>query len=853
MLIILDAFTFANQSFNLQDSCGQTTYTALSTLSGNFVQPDVSGATYVTTNISETSQISSVSVVYEPNITISGNYSIMLFTPGCLQDGTCSSRAGVNVTIEATSNEDPVVLTLYETNSYDKYDYIYTGDVEKISNEFRPRVTLTPLRNQAVPFVFVADRIQVVLNSIAETISINSIFEFDASNFTNVASNPATLPVGNTTINAVGPLLGRSADIRTLYSANDSLYVGGNFSSSRIGRNFIKIDSNSVESVNGGGLDGPVNNIQAYSSDELLVIGRFNGPVNSSVDGTSNIALYNTNGDSWSSVGHGTNGEVLRALTFDVNGTTTIGFSGNFTETFTNDSTAIPVSNGFGIWVQDENSWFSDSSLSGLFLQARLSDSASFNNTMFYAGYIRLFESASSGASFLNSDFSLSSAPFTFVSDSNSTNSTSLRKRNTILNGGDNTINAGVFANSSFSILGGHFTAEANDSVYSNLIMIDEEIVTGLPDGAIDETSIFYDLHIADNILYAGGAITGNVSSNSISGIVFYDLGANSFSSNQPPGISGGQEVVTSIQVRPNTNQLIVAGSFEQAGSLTCNSFCIYDLTGFRWYSPSPGMSGLVSSMEFIGSDLLVFAGDLTLNNTQVYLAQYDFVDSSFTTFGEQSTDLPGPINSFVLNGDVLDSVFASGLDSSSGDAYISHWNGSNWNRIDSLLQSGSVVTDLSVLKLQNQHTANDVLPRDQVLLVSGNIVLQDFGNASSVFFDGSSWQPAFITTTSNGESGSVNSFFSQSSTSFTPVTGERGMKRGFVVLIALAIAVGLTFLLVALGLLVAYIRRKRQGYTAAPYRVSEAEMAETIPPATLFEEMSHANVPPRTRASGNI
>lgn len=69
-------------------------------------------------------------------------------------------------------------------------------------------------------------------------------------------------------------------------------------------------------------------------------------------------------------------------------------------------------------------------------------------------------------------------------------------------------------------------------------------------------------------------------------------------------------------------------------------------------------------------------------------------------------------------------------------------------------------------------------------------------------------------------------------------------MKRGFVVLVALAIAVGLTLILIALGLLIAYIRRKRQGYEA-PSRVSETEMAETIPPEMLFEEMSHAQ--PRT------
>lgn len=37
-------------------------------------------------------------------------------------------------------------------------------------------------------------------------------------------------------------------------------------------------------------------------------------------------------------------------------------------------------------------------------------------------------------------------------------------------------------------------------------------------------------------------------------------------------------------------------------------------------------------------------------------------------------------------------------------------------------------------------------------------------------------------------------------------------MKKGYVILIALVIAIGLTFIIMALGLLIAYIRRRRKG-----------------------------------------
>lgn len=845
----LDAITFANQTLNQQNNCDNSSFAPFSVTNGNFSSSDVSASTYVTLNVDSSSESSEISVVYEPNITISGNYTILLFTPGCVQDGTCSTRSGVNVTIDVAQNQGAESITLFETNSYDKYDEIYTGNVDEISNGFRPRVTLTPPRNQAVPYTFVADRIQVILNSVTQSISINSIFEFDPSNFTNVGENPSALPVGNTTINSAGSFLGKFPLIRSLYSNNDTLYVGGNFSSSKVGTNIFKI-GHSVQPLTSNGLNGHVNGIQNYSSEELVVYGNFSGLSNSTLEGLSNIALYNTLNNSWSSLAHGTGGEVTGLALFDLNGTTTFGFSGNFSNVYSNSSKAISAEDGFGLWVADENSWFADSSFSSIFLRARISQSAYFNNTMFYSGYARVFSSSANGASLVNSDFSLSPIPFKF--GNSSTSSSSVSKRDTILDGGDNIINSGTFANSSFSILGGHFTAEANNSTYHNLIMINDGVVTGLPNGTIDQSSVFHHLYVDNNILYAGGAITGSPNSNEISGIIFYDLSANAYSSNQPPGVSGGDSTVTSIQVRPNTNQLIVAGSFEQAGSLSCNSFCIYDLSANRWLSPSPGMSGTVSSMQFIGNNQVVFAGDLTLNNSNVYLAQYNFDNSAFTTFGDLSTSLPGPINSFALNSDGLSSVFASGTDSSSGDAYVAHWNGSAWNRVDSVIESGSVITDLSLLDLQDQHTSNDVLPSTQVLLISGNIMLQNFGNASSVFFDGSSFQPAFLTTKADGSSGSVNSFFSQEVRTYGQLTSKKYMKRGFVVLISLAIALGLTFLLVALGLLIAHIRRKQQGYTPAPNRVSEAEMAETIPPATLFEEMANTHATPRRRASVN-
>lgn len=137
---------------------------------------------------------------------------------------------------------------------------------------------------------------------------------------------------------------------------------------------------------------------------------------------------------------------------------------------------------------------------------------------------------------------------------------------------------------------------------------------------------------------------------------------ARSYTQTQPPGLSGGTGVVNSITKQPNSNLLIVAGGFQLAGSLSCSAMCIYDLESTRWQSPTPGLGGEVTSMIFLGNDIVVLAGDLTLNNTSIYLASYDFNSRSYTTYGEQSTGLPGPVSSIVLKSNDLDSVLQQEL-----------------------------------------------------------------------------------------------------------------------------------------------------------------------------------------------
>lgn len=857
-----DSFTYANNSYNPQDTCkddGKSFFSAKSELTGQFSRPNGNSPTYVSSQVTESAQALDLSVVYQPNITMNGNYTMMLFTPGCIQDGTCSTRGGVNVTVQPSSNSDPIHIVLYETNDYDKYDYVYNGTMEKISDGFRPSVTVRPLLNQNVPFTFVSDRLKTVLVSIQEGLSINTIFEYLPSNFT----SDNTSPVGNTTINQAGLFLDKESEVFALSAPTPGeILVGGNLTSKSLGRNIFKIsntDNGEFSGVEGSGLNNVVKSFVPISDSYTLVLGNFTGFANlstvasNSVKSLNHIAFMSNSDVTFTSLGDGTNGPVTHAGTFSINGTDNIVFNGNFTELMSSNANYSLSDGSLPVWIANQSSWIQHSSYNTTFLQGRITSNANHGKTRYYTGFLRYFSSLSSGASFTDPQFNLTPMPYTFV-QSNTENSTSsqntLKKRTLVSSLDGNSIYSGTFVNSSFSVLGGHFQVQSNDGlIYNNIIMTENQHISGLPNNTIDRSSTFYSLYVDSNILYAGGSITGTVNNNQVNGLVFYDLGHNSYSSIQPPGLTGGSGIVNSIARQPNSNMLIVAGGFELAGSLACSTMCMYDLTNTRWLSPSPGLGGEVTSMTFLGNDVVVLAGALSLNNTNVSIATYDFSSRKYTTYGQQSTGLPGPIGSMVLNGEALESIFASGIDSTTNEYYVAHWNGT-WNIWNLGLNPGTVVSDLEILQLTSPHESNSVLPNNQVLLLVGNIGLGGRGNVSSVMFDGNTLEPVFLTGNKDGSTGTINSFFSQEKRAYRDSILKKHMKKGFVILIALAIAVGLTFIIMALGILFVYFRKYQEGYIPANSRVSEMSMAETVPPAQLLEEMKHI---PGKRATTGI
>lgn len=828
-------FVYANNTLNQALSCQKISSVGRSSLEGTGWQTvSAPEAMFESITINDPSQFSSYSATLSPNITAKGNYSVLLFTPGCSDDNTCAQRGQVNVTVYPGDDIDPVSTIIYQTNVNEKYNQIYNGTIDP-TRGYQPRVVLEPVVGQATPLVFVAQKMQTVFHSgeTTSTVSISSLFEFNYNNFTILRSNSSYAAVGNTTVNAAGVALGENATVNSMLALSN-LYVGGKFTSEMGGSNFAVIDKG-LSSVQNSGLNGPVSHLFSSGKNSIIALGDFSNTAKFSSSGLSNIAQYNTSAKSWSSIGGGVNGNVESIVSYNLNGTLGFALSGNFTQV---SNYEVP---GFALWLPGYQQWLQASPLNQTYVVGRLSSGQSVGLTEVYFGSLQLFDAQASGAVFIDSNFDVTPMPFSLSSSSSSNSSSSLSKRAQIMSQSGNTINTAVFANDSVTVLGGHFRAlDSQGSTVENLLILNSNSSFGLTDNGLQGNNSVVELLVDGSKLYVGGTFNATIGEFNVGSLLIYDLNNQSYAQNQPAGLSGGQQTVTSLNIRPDTQQLIVMGSFEKAGSLGCAAFCIYDLQATRWLTPASGLSGLISTSVFIGTDIILFAGDVQLNSTEMYFGQYDFTTSSFQACQSLSSGLPGPVNSFVLNGDGVESVFASGLDTKTNAAYLSHWNNSIWTRLDSVFGTGTVITQLSLLQLTNQHTSNSVLPKDEILMVTGSLVLQQFGTVSAALFDGVNWQPLYLTSNGVGQSGTINAVFSQSTSSFNFLIGKSYLKKGFVVLIALALAVGLILLIILLGFLVSHIRRRRQGYRPAPSRVSEMDMTGTVPPEYLLREMGN-------------
>ena len=751
-----DIFAYAVNDFN-EPSCAIGPYPSRASTTGTWhpSPPGRNGAQYL---IADNSGSNSPSITFEPNIQQTGNYSILVYTPGCLEDNACATRGIVNVTASLTSTgSQPLSTQVSQTNNYDKFDQIYLGQVDASTDSFRPRITLTPVSDQGT---VVAARIRFDL--IASTGGLNGLFEFNPNvavvdtNFTSSA------------INNAGTSLDPGASITALVTHDQTIYAAGNFTDT-IFQNIMAFSNNNATSLPGEGLNAAVSAL--YSLDGILYVGgNFTNTSEGDVPGLSNVAAFSYSEDQWIALGAGLNGPVDRIVPIQINTTdnepeTCISFNGAFTQILASGNVRASNAQNFAIWVPSRNDWLQDLGIPRMALSGQLTAYADVpNGPNLLAGTLTSTGMDVSGAvSMQSSDEGVRLVPLSINFEETPTQST-LSKR--ALTGDQNVtgVVTGLYyqeGGRNITVYGGHFAATSSSgATLNNLLFINgsnDDAVTGMPDG-LDQNSTFLALNLQDDLLFAGGSVTGNIAESPINGLVVYDFARGDYLDMQPPALQGENVVVNSIKTRPGSSDVYVGGSFDTAGSLGCRSLCMFQTSSRQWNSLDSALSGTVTSLTWASNNRLVVAGNLTVGGNSTALATYEPDSQIWAALS--IPQLPGSVTTFAPATMDVSKWWAAGKNSD-GTVFLAQYDGQDFHPISGAFESSTTIRGLQILGLTEEHESSDILDRDQALLITGQLDLVGFGNVSAVLYNGTTFTPFILSSTADGSAGSLSQLFS--------------------------------------------------------------------------------------------
>lgn len=639
--------------------------------------------------------------------------------------------------------------------------------------------------------------------------------------------------------------------VNTVVSTNGTIYVAGDFAVSGNYSNVVALDATSGKSsaLAMMGLNGPVNTAVALNG-AVYFGGEFTSTASSGGKPLNRLAKWDSSTKTWSALADGVNGIVTDLAISPVSSSQLI-VVGNFSSVSGSDGNSTN-SGGYAVFDTTSSSWVSTGLLYGnltsvgtssgsstyLAGRARGSSSNSVNGlAMLTTGEggapaisnwpnVNLGTAGSAPASASAAAKRSLGSSFTRSFLSRFTDSLSPRNHITLLSARATppvlpvasapapAVLAGAFwTNSSASnspqitIVGGNFTSVNGSTEIEGVAFYTDG--QGLTGTSPPVEGLVKTLNVVGQNVYIGGQGV-NVSGVG-SGLVVYNLESRSWvtggmsSLNSP---SGQQLVVNGIDTRGDTDTVVVTGNFATAGSLTCAAACLWDSKQAQWSTPGQGLqSGEVRAVDFGGdnSEILVVAGSFAMSNGDIaYVATYSFDNSTWTSLGS----LPGPALAVAVDNNNASHIFAAGYSTDNEAPYLQQWDGKSWSDQNSTLLAGSVVQQLAFVPLSARHEATGSIENDRMLMVSGNLYLEDVGNATSALYDGSAMHPFLIGTTSTGALGTGSSlFWSNNGFSFNM---KDYLSMGLVVLVAIAIATGLILLLVLLFFLIACINRRR-------------------------------------------
>lgn len=763
-------YSYAVNDFNEPEKCGPTTSKSEATSTGSWqITPSHSSTSEYLTAVLQGSPIDTdaTTVTFHPDIKQSGNYSVTIYTPGCSGDGTCGTRGRVNVSTSMGGGKE--YTELWQTNNFDKYDEVYNGFIDATSSS-RPSVVLRPASGQGpTALTVVAQRVRFTLLK-ATSGDLNGLFEYTPG------QKIDDIDFSGSVIDAAGASLTprEKAPVTSLASVGEYLYVGGNFSANDGRNNIFRIrqGDKGPTALAGKGLNSQVMTL-FHNDSTIYVGGNFTNTGDNSVSGLNGVAAYAN--DQWKPLGAGVDGVVLYLVPFSLNITANtpeqvLAVSGFFSKVNAFGNNSVTTVNDFAVWVPSRGNWLHNLNFFSLAMSGRLMTFADVSgNDRWFGGSVSSGALLASGSAELSSgdNLALRSLPVDIQAQQTQT---SLRKR--AITEGQNMNTTGVRTGAFYkenglnkTILAGHFATTGTDGQnITNVIIIDgndSNKVTGFGD-ELDANSTYAAVAVQDNILYAGGVISGVLDNDRIAGVVAYDLSSKKFASTQPPPLQGVNVTVNAIAPRPSSKDIYVAGQFQSAGALSCAALCIWNTERSQWTSPANNLAGDVTSLIWVADTKLLIAGNVTSGNNQTRILSYDSSSSQFAMVAGADR-LPGPVSSMTIATNSGAELWAAGQ-GSDGAAYLQRFDGQKWTSVDTAIFGRNTdIRGIQVLSLSESHGSSSIIDQSQDLLLMGQINITNFGTASAALFNGTSLTPFLLATKGQDgqtESGSLSSVF---------------------------------------------------------------------------------------------
>lgn len=753
-------YTYANNDFN-EPTCAGIEYPSNAKLTGDW-SPQ---STWLKAKVTD-ANAADTQVVFQPDVKKSGKYNIILWTPGYTQANTANSGGMANVTVSPTKSGTDTAQppTSTQNQSGEKLETLYSGHVDAASDDFRPSVTLRPIVGQGnIDFLAGHIIMEPLFNLTAGSGSsgddndsgdLNGLFEYDPT------SKADSTDDSKSEINKVGASLDKDATITSLAENDGMIYVGGNFSDKSV-HYVMSIDDGNATALPNGGLNHGVNALAALD-DTLYVGGNFTDTFDGGFDGLSFVASYSFSSNKWSALSKGLDGPVKTVYPIKLNvssavNETTIAVSGDFTHILAADPKDNVFAPGFAIWLPSNKTWLQTSNVTQMEFAGQLAAVTTYNDSSILAGSLATDGYTAKDAVWLeNPDDEVILNPLAMNLD-HTEDSLGLI--------------SGVYDTSSgrnLTILGGQFNATASDgSSISNLVILngteDSQVVSGLPKG-LDSNSTFISMYVSNGTLYAGGNVTGTVGGSSVNGFVAYDLSKNEFAASQPWELRGDSVTVNSIAKRPGSNDIYVGGDFKSAGSLPCATVCKLDSSDNSWSWPGVTISGTVLSLNWASSKTLYAAGDMEVSGTKALVATFDTKSENWTPLkGASASDIPGNLTAFAPASEDVSEFWIAGT-MTNGSAYFLNYDGSKFHSPGDLFGEGTSIRGMEILPVKDSHSSVSLLNDDQTLLIMGELVIPNFGNASAALYNGTAVTPFILSSKYDGRPGSMSQLISENS-----------------------------------------------------------------------------------------